>query len=150
MYADDLQIYVQIPLDLVMEGIASLFATAQCVSTWARENRLRLNASKTRAIIFETNHAVKNIKSMNLPGIALGNGEMTPFIDEVVSLGLVLESTLSWRPHVNKVTKKVNNALFGLRFIRVFTTQALRKQLGSHHFSLHLLQSSIFGSGLRT
>ena len=87
---------------------------------------------------------------MNQPGIALGNEEITRFVDEVVSLGVVLESTSSWRSQVNKATKKVNNSLFGQRFIRVFTTHALRKQLGSHHFSLHLLQSSIFGSGLRT
>ena len=78
LYADDLQIYIQIPLDRVMEGIVSLYAAAQRVSAWASKNCLRLNASKTRGIIFGTNHAVKNIKSMNLPGIALGNGEITP------------------------------------------------------------------------
>ena len=38
--------------------------------------------------------------------IALGNGEITPFVDEVMSLGVVLESTLSWRSQVNQVTKK--------------------------------------------
>ena len=88
-----------------MEGIDSLSAAAQHVSAWARKNCLRLNAFKTRAIIFGTNLAVKNMKSMNLPDMALGNGEITPFVDEFVSLGVVLESTLSWRSQVNPVTK---------------------------------------------
>ena len=42
LYANDLQIYVPIPLDRVMEGIASLSAASQRVSAWARENCLRL------------------------------------------------------------------------------------------------------------
>ena len=70
-----------------MEEIVSVSAAAQRVSAWARENGLRLNASKTRAIIFGANYAIKNIKSMNLPGIELENGEINPFVNEVVSLG---------------------------------------------------------------
>ena len=61
-------------------------------SGWARDNFLRLNASKTKAIVFGTHHAINYIKSVNLPGIALENGETTPFFDEIMSLGVVLES----------------------------------------------------------
>ena len=73
LYAEDLQITVRIALDRDMKGNALYSAEAQRVSAWARENCLRLKASKTIAIIFGTNHAVKNIKSMNLPGIEIGN-----------------------------------------------------------------------------
>ena len=48
---------------------------------------------------------------------------------EVVSFGVVLDSTLFWEPQVNHITKKVNRALFGLKFIRSCTTQGLRKRL---------------------
>ena len=37
--------------------------------------------------------------------------------------------SLSWRPKVNHVTKKVNRVLFGLKFIRLCTTLTLRKRL---------------------
>ena len=95
LYANDLQIYVQIPLDHVMERIASLSAAAQRVSARAKEKCLRLNASKTGAItlIFGINHAAKNVKSVNLPSTALGNGKITPYDGECV----VLKSTSSWR-----------------------------------------------------
>ena len=59
----------------------------------------------------------------------LGNGQKAPFLDEVLSPSVVLDSTLSWKPQVTQVTKKVNEALFGLRFIKAYTTQALRKKL---------------------
>ena len=53
-------------------------------------NCLRLNANKTKAIIFGSNsHAVKQMKALNLPGVSIG-GEVIPFSDEVVSLAVVL------------------------------------------------------------
>ena len=47
----------------------------------------------------------------------------------LASLGVVLDSTLNWEPQVNHITKKVNRALFGLKFITSCTTQGLRKRL---------------------
>ena len=51
------------------------------------------------------------------------------FVDEVTSLGVVLDSTLSWGPQVNHITNKVDRALFGVKFIRSCTTLTLRKRL---------------------
>ena len=129
MYADDLQIYVQVPYDKISEGIASLSSAAQRVSTWANNNQLKLNEDKTKSIIFGPAQTIKNVKNINLHGIPLVNGEFTPFVDELVSLGIVLDNKLSWRPQIIHVTNKVNWALFGLRFIRSCTTLALRKRL---------------------
>ena len=47
LYADDLQVYVQVPRDLIEEGIAKLAIVARKVSDWAIRSGLRLNASKT-------------------------------------------------------------------------------------------------------
>ena len=41
----------------------------------------------------------------------------------------MLDNTLSWKPQVDQVTRKVNRALFGLRFIKPCTIQTLRKRL---------------------
>ena len=41
----------------------------------------------------------------------------------------MLQNTLSWKSQVASITRKVNRALFGLRFIKACTTQALRKTL---------------------
>ena len=66
---------------------------------------------------------------MGLPGIGMTGGVFIPFSGEVVSLGVTLNSKLTWKPHVDKVTKKVNKALYSLRFIRACTTETLCRRL---------------------
>ena len=48
---------------------------------------------------------------------------------EIKSLGVILDCTLSWKPQINQVAKRVNCALFGLRLIKPCTTQVLRIRL---------------------
>ena len=67
---------------------------------------------------------------MKIPNITVkAADEKVQFVNKVVSFGVVLDSTLSWKPPVNHVTKKVSRALFGLKIIRSCTTQALRRRL---------------------
>ena len=66
---------------------------------------------------------------VNLPGIDLGDSSLVPFVDVATSLGVVLDSSLTWKPRIDQVTKKVNRAMFRLWFIKSCTTQALRKRL---------------------
>ena len=66
---------------------------------------------------------------MGLPGIEMQGGEFIPFSSEVVSLGVTLDSKLTWGPHVNQIAKNVNKALYSLRFIRPCTTVTLRRRL---------------------
>ena len=54
LYADDLQVYVQVPRDSIEEGIAKLSIVARKVSDLAIRSGLRLNASMTQAIYFAT------------------------------------------------------------------------------------------------
>ena len=54
---------------------------------------------------------------------------LVPFVDEVLSLGVILDSSSTWKPHINLVTKKVNRAMFGIWFIKSCTTETLRRRL---------------------
>ena len=54
------------------------------------------------------------MKGLNLPGNNLGDGSLVPFVHEAMSLGVVLDSSLTWKPHIDHVTKKVNRAMFRL------------------------------------
>ena len=129
-YADDLQIYLHTTKSRILEGISRLIEIAQLVSVWAGDSGLRLNAGKTKAIIFGCNSNVNSINEMGLPGVGMqSGGGLIPFSDEVVSLGVTLYSKLTWKPHVDQVTKKVNKALYSLWFIRACTTETLRKRL---------------------
>ena len=89
---------------------------------------LRLNASKTKAIMFDSKMG-NIVNDMNLPGIEMHSGVLIPFSSEVVSPGVTLDNKLSWKPHINQVVKKVNKALYSLRFIWACTSETLRKRL---------------------
>ena len=44
-------------------------------------------------------------------------------------MGVILDNTLSWKPQINQVAKRVNCALLGLSLIKTCTKQALRIRL---------------------
>ena len=80
---------------------------------------------------------------LNHQGVTLPNGEVERFENTVKSLGVMLDSTLSWEPQVNQITMKVNRALFGLRLIKPCTTQTLRKRLVESLIVPHLDYCSV-------
>ena len=130
LYADDLQIYIQVPADQIQHGLQLLSDSANKVSEWAETNLLSLNIKKTSAIVFGTSHMIGLFKKLNVSSVVINkNGDSVPFVDEVLILGVILDSTLSWKQQVHHVSKKVNRALFGLRFIKSCTSQLLRRRL---------------------
>ena len=93
------------------------------MTAWAEINVLSLNVKKTKAIVFGTPHVVGLFKKLDISNIAIKRkGDTVPFVDEVLILGLILNDTLSWKQHVNYVSKKVNRVLYGLRFIKSCTS----------------------------
>ena len=90
------------------------------VSEWAENSGLRLNADKIQVIVFRSKKNVNDINSLGLRGIGMQNGMVIPFSSEVVSLGVTLDSKLTWKSQVDQVTKKVNKALYSLRFIIIW------------------------------
>ena len=110
LHADDLQIYIQAlatKSDIEM-GVKQLSDLARMIAVWAELNHLTLNPKKTKAIIFGTAHIIKLFKELQTLKIKINNtGDQTEFVNEVVSLGVMLDSTLSWETQVNRVIKKM-------------------------------------------
>ena len=129
LHADDLQIYTQVPYDEMTNGVTQLSLAADAVSQWAMASGLRLNPSKTQAIFFAPNGIVNRLIKKGPPGVTLGLGTVVPFAETALSLGVVLDRTLSWKPHIDHVINKANRALYSLRFFRSCTTQVLLTRL---------------------
>ena len=91
-----MQIDLQVPLDQLYENLAIITLAAAQIFSWAETNCLRLHAGKTKAIIFGSSHTVKRVKALDLPVISVGS-EVIRVSNEVVSLDVVLENTLSWK-----------------------------------------------------
>ena len=117
------------PIDLVYEGLFHSTQAAQQVKAWADQLGLKLNAGKTQEIFFGPSGYVQRLRAMNLPGVRLETGISIPFLNEIKSLEVVLDSKLSWRPQVNSVTKKVNRALYVLKYIKSCSTEVVRGRL---------------------
>ena len=67
LFADDLQLFIQCPPNLIASAIAHMNEDAQYVTDWAQEYGLTLNTSKTKAIIFESDENLAYIESLPLP-----------------------------------------------------------------------------------
>lgn len=108
LYADDFQIYLQIPKDKILEGIPRIFDAARLVSKWARSASLQLNVGKTQAVIFGSKMNVNNLNIPDLPKVELEGGALLPSTDIFASLDVTLDTycKLAWKLHVDTVTKK--------------------------------------------
>ena len=80
---------------------------------------------KTQAIFFAPNGIVNRLIKTGPPGVTLGLETVVPSAETALSLGVVLDRTLSWKPHIDYVINKANRALYSLRFFRSCTTEVL-------------------------
>ena len=70
---------------------------------WCRANKLSLNASKTKLMVFGTRQKVKKCKGVE---VSIG-GTVLQMVPTYKYLGFILDSTLSLNCHVNSVAKMV-------------------------------------------
>ena len=126
----------------MLEGISKLNNKASNVIHWNNLASLHLT-DKTRAIYFGSSVFVDRLDKQNLPGVDIGGGIIIPFVQEVKSLGVILDCKLSWEPHVISVEKKVNRILYTLRFIRDCTSETIRKRLVQALITPHLDYCSV-------
>ena len=77
------------------------------VTDWLSVNKLSLNASKTKFMIFHFNQ--KNIENIT-PNLKIHDTEIER-VSEFNFLGLTLDEHLSWRPHQNKVSSKISRTI---------------------------------------
>ena len=121
--------YLTVPPNQILQGIARLSLATQHFSEWTTSASLWLNATITKAMFFGTEYRVRTLKGLNLPGVELRDGGLVLFVDKALSLGVILDNSLTWKPHINLVTRKVNRAVFGLWFVKSCTTETLRRRL---------------------
>lgn len=83
----------------------------QKVSDWLKANRLCLNASKTKFMLFD-----KTLKDTNIE-ISINNTRLEK-VDEFNFLGLTINKDLDWTSHINALTTKLNRNIGIIRRLR--------------------------------
>ena len=109
-YADDLEIYLQCIV------ISRRSFEVGCGI------RSQAALSKMKAIFFAPRQIASMLDKKGFSGVQLGPVTIIYFFKTVLSLGVVLDRTLSWKLHIDSITKEVNRVMYSLCSMWSYTT----------------------------
>jgi hypothetical protein len=122
MFADDSNLFIS---DKNLQDISqTLNQELPLLIEWLRANRLSLNVDKTHIMIF----GKKNITSHPPIDIKI-DGKTLTVLEKTKFLGIILDSGLTWKDHVNYLTKKLSKSIGVLSIARKALSQKTLLQL---------------------
>ena len=126
IYADDVQLLVHVKptQEEVLNGIRKSEGCLKTIESWTSENYLQLNASKTEFIAFGSKEQLAKVQFEDL----VINGNTVIIKSMVRNLGVILDSTLKFGSHIDKICR---SAYANLR-----TLHRLRNSLNNSQFAL--------------
>ena len=114
-YADDTQLFLAMRASMIRAGLSTLEACTRDVKRWFAENDLLLNADKSEVMMIGTPAQLRAASSVNTVAVADANLTLS---SKLKSLGVILDSRLSFDAHVAMVCKTCNYHIWALRHIR--------------------------------
>ena len=114
-YADDSQLYISLKGDNVIDSIARLEACLDALRIWLCHNGLCLNPDKSESILFGTRQRLRTFPV--IPSIKISGNDIK-LSDQITSLGVIMDSTLTFDAHVTALCKACHFHLRSLRHIR--------------------------------
>ena len=130
IFADDTQIYLSCLPSELDRGINLIAHDVGVIARYASDNGLKLNLTKSKAIILGSRAFVSRLDISTLPRITVDRTAL-PFVSEVRHLGVVMSSNLSWRSHVLSISRRVHFSLHRLKYHRNVLSRELRSTLVS-------------------
>lgn len=133
-YADDTALIITAKTDSELYKNAQLdFNT---VTNWLQTNLLTLNADKTKYIRFSMRKSHNNTANFSLHAHQCGNRPVNichcPIILKTCNmkyLGVIIDDTLTFRPHIENLTKRVRKLIYVFKTIRTFADSKLITQV---------------------
>ena len=105
-YADDLAVLFTGADMLWIRGMPQ--KAINIAANWALEQKLQLSSKKTEIVLF-THKRNPDLGSLSM------NGTKLEFSKEARLLGVTLDSKLTWKPHITRITSKATTALMQCR-----------------------------------
>lgn len=122
--------------DLLNEKLLNNITT---VTQWLDANFLTLNVAKTQLLQFNCKHKSKEEKCMiKIPPINIEAVNSTKF------LGITLDETLTWKYHIESLSKKLSKACFELKTLSGSVSHEILLTVYHALFSSHLVYGIIF------
>ena len=106
---------------------------------WFQNNLLTLNCNKTHFLQFLTKQHNETKMQIIASNIIITNINRTRF------LGLIIDSTLSWKDHIVELTSKLNKACYAIRVIKPFMTLDVLKMIYYSYVHSVMSYGIIFG-----
>jgi len=124
-YADDTQLYFHTAPAMVDNKVQRLVMCVEEIHQWMNANRLRLNEDKTQFIWLGTPHQLSEVQcqKISLRGVDI------QISTEVTCLGVLLDSRLTFAPHVRRLSGKCFYHLRQLKTVRRSLTEDAAKSL---------------------
>ena len=140
LFADDTNIYCE--ANTLEELQIIINKELKELRTWLIVNRLSLNIDKTNFVIFHPyNKPVKQKITLKLHKNAISEKESVKY------LGIMIDSTLTWQTHIDKISKKNSRAIGLLYKLRPFINIKIMKTLYYSFVYPHLLYAiEVWGS----
>lgn len=135
-YADDTQLYISGNRSDCRSIVNQLNDDLRLICTWAADNAISLNPSKSKAIVFSRR------ESIDFPPITI-SGITIPYSSNVKNLGLVLNNRLLWTDHVKSISARVFACLRSLWLQRNITPLKTRIMLAKSLLVPHLTYCDI-------
>ena len=98
------------------------------ISKWCNENRLTLNISKCKFVLFGTQRKLKNIQEVKLQI----NNTTIESVESFKYLGIIIHQSLTWLDHIDVLSKKINQHIAVIVFLLAFLTEKHYNVLSSN------------------
>jgi Reverse transcriptase (RNA-dependent DNA polymerase)/Endonuclease-reverse transcriptase len=125
LFADDTNLTISCRIHEIPECISKIERDLENVMVWMDENCMKLNISKTKLLIIGS---PANLKKVGTVTIKVRDIEITN-CNELKTLGVILDSTLSWLPHILSITRKCYLDRKSLSILKPVLSQSCLKLL---------------------
>ena len=119
------------------EAVSKMNQTLSDIDTWFKRNKLGLNPSKTRYMIFNHKTEVTNL-------VKIGDEYIERVWNKGIEksfklVGIWVDESLKWTEHINAIGKKMNHSLYGLTKVSKQLSSDNKKLLYSGLIHSHLV-----------
>ena len=115
MFADDTSMFVNRENLSTLE--TQLHSGLNHVSTWLQVNKLSPNVYKSCFIVFKT------VKKSDLEVNICINDKRLSRVSQVKFLGTIIDDKLTWKPHIDYISKKLSKAIAIMYRLKAYVTQ---------------------------
>ena len=143
--ADDFQIYFSFPPSELQIAVTKIQEDLDRIRDWAILNKLELNTKKTQAIVIGAKSLLNSIHTF--PTLIL-NDQPLSFSSSVKNLGITIDQTLSWKPHIAQLSRRTISSLKLFQSSRHLLTHSTRKLLISSIIFPHFDYCCVVYGGL--